>query len=80
MSFPPSAFEDQYRFLRTHVRMYLGTSVVLETNKRVVIRCEEDLEAKALARNLHREGFSVGIRKGLKSQAWYVQALLNAPY
>lgn len=77
MSFPASTFESQYRFIRNHVQMYLDTSVVLETNKRVVIRCEEDLEARSLARSLQREGFSASMRKGLKSHAWYVQAILN---
>lgn len=63
---------DLIKYLRTTCQMFRDTSIVLETNKKVVLRCPDDIEARGLLRTLHNEGFAVGMRKGLKTDCYYV--------
>ena len=64
--------DDVVKYLRTTCWMFSDTSIVLVTNKKVVIRCPDDIEARGLLRTLHNEGFAVGMRKGLKTDRYYV--------
>ena len=63
---------DELRMLKNTLKMFQDTSIVLETNKKVVVRCPNDIEARGLLRTLHNEGFAVGMRKGLKTDRYYV--------
>lgn len=46
------------------------------TNKRVFIWCPDKVASRNLAFRLNDEGFALEIRKGLKSQAYYIQVFL----
>ena len=63
---------DLVKYLRTTCQMYRDTSIVLETNKKVVVRCPDDIEARGLVRSLHHEGFTAFMKKGLKTDRYYV--------
>ena len=80
MSFSPAQLESQYIDISRHVDTLLGSSIVEETNKRIIVRCLEDFDARNLMLNLKREGYRSSMRKGLKTSACYVQVLLNAPF
>ena len=64
--------DDLVKYLRTTCLMFSDTSIVLETNKKVVLQCPDDVEARGLLRTLHNEGFVVDMRKGLKTDRYYV--------
>ena len=64
--------DELVKYLRTTCLMFQDTSIVLETNKKIVVRCPNDIEARGLLRTLHNEGFAVGMRKGLKTDRYYV--------
>ena len=63
---------DELRMLKNTLQMFLDTSIVLETNKKIVIRCPDDIEARGLLRTLRREGYCVSMKKGLKTDRYYV--------
>ena len=60
------------KYLRTLLKMFLDTSIVLETNKKTVIRCPDDIEARGLLRSLHHDGYTAAMKKGLKTDSYYV--------
>lgn len=64
--------DDELRMLKNTLQMFMGTSIVLETNKKVVVRCPDDIEARDLLRTLRREGYCVFMKKGLKTDRYYV--------
>ena len=64
--------DESLRSIKNYLKMFLNCFVVLETSKRVVIQCPDDIEARGLLRTLHNEGFAVGMRKGLKTDRYYV--------
>ena len=64
--------DDELRMLKNTLQMFLDTSIVLETNKKIVIRCPDDIEARGLLRTLCREGYCVSMKKGLKTNRYYV--------
>lgn len=64
--------DDLVKYLRTTCLMFSGTSIVLETNKKVVLRCPDDVEARGLVRSLRHEGFTAFMKKGLKTDRYYV--------
>ena len=64
--------DDELRMLKNTLRMFLDTSIVLVTNKKIVIRCPDDIEARGLVRTLHRDGYCVSMKKGLKTDRYYV--------
>ena len=63
---------DLVKYLRTTCLMFHDTSIVLETNKKVVLRCPDDIEARGLLRTLRRDGYCVSMKKGLKTDRYYV--------
>ena len=64
--------DDELRMLKSTLHMFLGTSIVLETNKKIVLRCPDDIEARGLVRSLRHEGFTAFMKKGLKTDRYYV--------
>ena len=64
--------DDELRMLKNTLQMFLDTSIVLETNKKIVIRCPDDIEARGLLRTLRHEGYCVFMKKGLKTDRYYV--------
>ena len=64
--------DDELRMLKNTLQMFLDTSIVLETNKKIVIRCPDDIEARGLLRTLRHEGHCVFMKKGLKTDRYYV--------
>jgi hypothetical protein len=64
--------DDLVKYLRTTCRMYPDTSIVLETNKKVVLRCPDDVVARGLLRSLRHEGFAAFMKKGLMTDRFYV--------
>ena len=78
MSYSLDQTEHQAADIRNYVRGFSPTTdVVLETNKRSVVQCAHKHEAQNLAYNLRGMGYSTGIKKGLKSEYWYVQVTFN---
>ena len=63
---------DELRMLKTTLKMFQDTSIVLETNKKIVIRCPDDIEARGLLRTLRHEGYCAFMKKGLKTNRFYV--------
>ena len=63
---------DELRMLKNTLQMFLDTSIVLKTNKKIVLRCPDDIEARGLLRTLRREGYCVFMKKGLKTDRYYV--------
>ena len=63
---------DELRMLKNTLQMFLDTSIVLETNKKVVLQCPDDIEARGLLRTLRRYGYCVFMKKGLKTDRYYV--------
>ena len=63
---------DELRMLKNSLHMFLDTSIVLETNKKIVLRCPDDIEARGLVRSLRHEGFTAFMKKGLKTDRYYV--------
>ena len=64
--------DDVVKYLRTTCRMFSDTSIVLVTNKKVVIRCPDDIEARGLLRTLRHEGYCAFMKKGLNTDRYYV--------
>ena len=64
--------DDELRMLKNTLQMFLDTSIVLETNKKIVIRCPDDIEARGLLRTLRRDGYCVSMKKGLKTDRYYL--------
>lgn len=52
------------------------TEVIEVTNKRVFIWCPDKVSSKNLAIRINDNGFALEIRKGLKSNAYYIQVFL----
>ena len=46
--------------------------VALVTNKKIVFCCADKAEAKNFFFNLNRESYAVEMKKGLKTDRWYV--------
>lgn len=63
---------EELRMLKNLLKMFSDTSIVLETNKKTVIQCPNDIEARGLLRTLHSEGYAVAMKKGLKTNRYYV--------
>ena len=55
---------------------HVGATVIEVTNKRVFIWCPDQVASRNMAFRLNNEGFALEIRKGLKSQAYYIQVFL----
>lgn len=55
---------------------HIGAEVFEVTNKRVFIWCPDKIASKNLAFRLNDDGFALEIRKGLKSNAYYIQVFL----
>lgn len=64
--------DDHVKYLRTTCRMFKDTSIVLKTNKKIVIRCPDDIEARGLLRTLRHEGYCAFMKKGLKTDRYYI--------
>ena len=64
--------DDELRMLKHILQLFLDTSIVLETNKKIVVRCPDDIEARGLVRSLRHEGFTAFMKKGLKTDRYYV--------
>lgn len=52
----------------------VSTEVIEQTNKRTIFWCADKNVARNLAFRINDEGFALEIRKGLKSNSYYVQA------
>lgn len=63
---------EELRMLKNLLQMFIETSIVLETNKKVVVRCPDDIEARGLLRTLRHEGYCAFMKKGLKTDRYYV--------
>lgn len=63
---------EKLRMLKNLLQMFIETSIVLETNKKVVVRCPNDIEARGLLRTLRHEGYCAFMKKGLKTDRYYV--------
>ena len=63
---------DELRMLKNTLQMFRDTSIVLVTNKKVVIRCPDDIEARGLCRTLRGDGYTVAMKKGRKTDHYYV--------
>ena len=63
---------DELRMLKNTLQMFRDTSIVLVTNKKVVIRCPDDIEARGLLRTLRHEDYCVFMKKGLKTDCYYL--------
>ena len=63
---------DELRMLKITLKMFQNTSIVLKTNMKVVIRCPDDIEARGLLRTLRHEGYCAFMKKGLKTDRYYV--------
>lgn len=46
------------------------------TNKRVFIWCPDRVSSKNLSLRIKNEGYSLEVRKGLKTSAYYIQVFL----
>lgn len=55
---------------------HCGAEVIEVTNKRVFIWCPDKVASRNLAFRLNDDGFALEIRKGLKSNAYYIQVFL----
>ena len=55
---------------------HIGAQVIEVTNKRVFIWCPDRVASRNLALRINNEGFTLEVRKGLKSQAYYIQVFL----
>ena len=64
--------DDELRMLKHILQMFLDTSIVLETNKKIVVRCPDDIQARGLVRSLRHEGFTAFMKKGLKTDRYYI--------
>ena len=63
---------DELRMLKNTLQMFQNTSIVLKTNKKIVLRCPDDIEARGLLRTLRHEGYCAFMKKGLKTDRYYV--------
>lgn len=79
MSFAPAQMASQYREISFCAKDFFG-EVVLETNKRVVVRFERETDARAFRYNAQHMGYGCALKPGLKSQAMYAQVVLNSPF
>lgn len=80
MSLSPAVLDPQYKEVRQYISDFPETSVVRETNKRIIVRCTARHDAETIARGLTNDGYRCAIRKGKQSPASYIQVLLNAPW
>ena len=64
--------DDFIKCIRTICRMFQDTSIVLVTNKKIVVRCPDDIEARGLLRTLRHEGYCAFMKKGLSTDRYYV--------
>ncbi len=60
--------------IKEWVARFKGSTVVVETNKRIVIKCPDVAVADTLARQIHRMGYPSDVRKGIRSNDGYIQA------
>lgn len=60
--------------LRDIVQHTAATALIYETNKRGVVWCDSYPVAKHLRAQCEREGYQVILRRGLKSQHYYLSA------
>lgn len=79
MAFAPSDFEQQYKELSRYADDFSG-QVVLETNKRVVVRFKTNHQARLFAFAIRHVDYQCDIERGRKTNAMYAQVFLNAPY
>ena len=56
------------------VARFKGSRVIVETNKRIVIKCPDMSVAETMARQIHRMGYPSDVRKGIRSNDGYIQA------
>lgn len=64
--------DHKLNMIKNLLKMFLDSSIVLETNKKIVIRCPDDIEARGLLRSLHNLGHTAAMKKGLKTDSYYV--------
>lgn len=60
--------------IKEWVARFKGSTVVVETNKRIVIKCPDVSVAETMARQIHRMGYPSDVRKGIRSNDGYIQA------
>ena len=60
--------------IKEWVARFKGSTVVVETNKRIVIKCPDVSVAETMARQIHRRGYPSVVRKGIRSNDGYIQA------
>lgn len=62
---------EQEKSIRSFSKMF-DVEVALVTNKKIVFCCADKAEAKNFFFNLNRESYAVEMKKGLKTDRWYV--------
>lgn len=77
MSYSFEQTADQAAYLHRYLNGFSDTEVVLQTNKRMVIKCPDQSVAKNLSYNLRSMNYSCQTKQGLQSSAWYVQVPLS---
>lgn len=75
MSASPWMVQPDIDRLTSIANHFQATEVVEVTNKRMVLWCPTLANAKSLALQIKDGGFHYLIRKGLKTDSWYVQAV-----
>ena len=65
-------FDNELRMFKNTLQMFRDTSIVLETNKKIIVQCPDDIEARGLCRTLRSDGYTVAMKKGLKTDHYYV--------
>lgn len=55
---------------------HIGAEVIEVTNKRVFIWCPDKVASRNLAIRIRGEGYSLEVRKGLKTSSYYIQVSL----
>ncbi len=68
--------DDSVKYIKRHLLMFTDYQVVAETCKRIIIRFQNDYEARGFALDMRREGYSASARRGRRSEAFYTQVLL----
>lgn len=80
MSFSSQDMQSQSRDIHTVLMQIPGTHKCLETNKRIVIRCTNQIVAYTVAKSLRARRYYCEMAKGLKTSAIYVEVSFNSPY
>jgi hypothetical protein len=80
MSFPASMFDGQLAEISASAAE-ANAAIVRRTNKRVVLQCPSEDDARFLVKLLKLDRFPCDQpKRGLRTQNWYVQTFFNAPF